>query len=327
MASPKQASRTGKDTPKVDKQAPFFFLHGDDESAIERFKMEIVTTHLSHEEREENYLEIIPSSGRGSLRNVLGDLVAELSTVSFLPGVKRIVTLYPVADFFEAGASKARSAKAKAATTATVPPKRSASDHLAEFIEKDLPELPAVLICLAFEDYEKWKRISTANPVVAAAQSRSALYAFKEPGLQFVFFDALFARRTDEALDLWRAWLDRTDGGPKAYQQRAMQVRLLLQAKTAASNQLKARGVSVQRFASEFMPAERDKNFFALQPEWRQDKLRRFSNNFALGELLAAYEKLDEIQKYAIPLNSDPYVPDKALLTELWIIEFTAGRQ
>ena len=73
------------------------------------------------------------------------------------------------------------------------------------------------------------------------------------------------------------------------------------------------------------MPAEADKNLFALKPEFRREKLIRFAGNFSFGELLAAYEKLEALQKYAIPLPTDPWVPDRGLLAELWIAEFTAG--
>jgi hypothetical protein len=151
---------------------------------------------------------------------------------------------------------------------------------------------------------------------------------FKEDSPQFAFFDALFARQPQKALSLWRDWLKRAPGSPKPYMQLAAQLRLLIQAKTAVSGQLQSRGVSRQRFQYEFMPAEYDKNLFALKPDWKQEKLTRTAANFSFQELLSAYERLMALQKFAIPLNSDPYVPDKPLVAELWILEFAgAGAQ
>lgn len=314
-------SRAVSKAPPVDKRQKFFFLQGDDEAGIENAKHAIVEAHLSQEEREENYREIIPSSSPPSLKRVLGDLLSELSTVSFLPDVSRVVTLYTVSDFFEAKAAKGKTSKAKAADNEA--PKKTPSEHLAEFIRNELPKLPAVLIIIAVEDYEKWKKVAAANPVVEIARSLNTLRIFKEESPQFAFFDALFARQGQKALGLWREWLRRAPGSPKPYMQLASQMRLLLQAKTAASGQLQSRGITKQRFAQEFMPLEQDKSLFAQRPDWRQEKFTRAAGNFTFGELLGAYERLMTLQKFAIPLNSDPYVPDKALLAELWILELT----
>ncbi|MGI8906975.1 MAG: hypothetical protein ACR2IE_10855 [Candidatus Sumerlaeaceae bacterium] len=317
-----------KPVPKVDKKLKFHFLYGDDQAAIENFKHAIVEAHLSQEEREENYREIIPSGSPPALKKVLGDLVSELSTVSFLPDISRVVTLYTVNDFFDGKAPKPRGKKA-AKAAAEPQPKRSASDHMAEFLTAELPKLPAVLIVIAIEDYEKWKRVSTGNPVVALAVQSGGARQFKEESPQFAFFDALFARQPQKALQLWRDWLRRAPGSPKPYTQLAAQLRLLLQAKTAVSGQLQSRGVTKQRYMQEFMPGDRDKNLFALTPDWRQEKLTRAAQNFSFQELLGGYERLLTLQKFAIPLNSDPYVPDKPLLSELWILEFAtpAARQ
>lgn len=321
-----KSSALRKSTPKPDRKTQFYLLHGDDEAAIERYKSQIVELHLSPEEREENYCEIAPSGPQATLKRVLGDVISELSTVSFLPKAKRVVTLYTLQDFFEGRASKARASKKKKAEAAA-PPKRSLSEHFAEFIEQELPRLPAVLIIAVVEDYERWKKISSANPVVQLAQKLDAKREFRQTGPQFAFFDALFARKTAEALVLWRDWLERTGGSPKPYYQLTSQVRLLLQAKTATSGQLQSRGVSRARFETEFMPSEPDKNLFALKPEFRQEKLLRFAGNFTFGELISAYERLETLVKYTIPMASDVYVPDKVLLAELWITEFCAGRE
>ncbi|MBX7247177.1 MAG: hypothetical protein K1X53_16895 [Candidatus Sumerlaeaceae bacterium] len=322
MSYARTASPSKAASPKVNKKAQFHFIHGDDEAAIERCKSAIVEAHLSQEEREENYREIIPSGGANQLRRVLGDVLSELSTVSFLPDTKRVVTLYTTQDFFEAKAAKS---KAKAAKEAD-PSKLTPSDHLAAFIEKELPKLPGILIILAVEDYEKWKRVAPANPVVQLAGRQGTLQVFREQGPQFAFFDALFARKTGEALALWRAWMEQTSGAPKLYFALAAQLRLLIQAKTAASNQLAARGLSKADFARDLMPSEADKNLFSLRPEWRQEKLTRAASNFTFQELLGAYEKLEELQRFAIPLLSDPFVPDKSVLAEFWIMDFTGQR-
>lgn len=311
--------------PRVDKTRKFYLLHGDDEVSLENAKDQIISTHLSRDERSENYREIVPSGSPPNLKKVLDDVLSELSTVSFLPDVVRVVTLYTVNDFFDAGKAPARGRGKK--KTETAAPERSPSDYLAGFLKESLPTLPAVLIVIVLEDYEKWKKINTSNPVVAFAQSKSAIYHFKDDSPQFLFFDALFARQTERALQLWREWLRRIPGSPKPYMQLASQVRLLLEAKTAQSPQLQARGLTRDRFAKELMPAEADKNVFALKPAFRQEKLMRAAANFSFTELLSGYEKLMPLQKYAIPVATDRYVPDRALLGELWILEFASPQQ
>lgn len=323
----KTPGRDAAPAPHVNTRAKFHFLCGDDEVALERHKWAIVETHLSREEREENYREIIVSTGSPQLSRVLGDLIAELSTVSFLPDVRRVVTLYGVSDFFDgkaaAGRGKGKAKKGAAADKPVVP----ASEHLARFIRKELPGLPAVLIVMVVEDYEKWKRVNQANPVVELAKRAGSFVQYREQGVQFAFFDALFSRRTGEALTLWRRWLENSGAAPKPFMQLAAQLRLLIQAKTLSSPQLKQRGITRDRFGREYLPEEPERNVTLLRPQWRQDKLLRASANFTFQELVAAYERLETLQKFAIPLLSDPYVPDRKLLSELWILEFTGQRE
>lgn len=308
--------------PKVNKRAQYYFICGDDEAAIESFKSAVVEAHLSREEREENYREIIPTSQAG-LRRVLGDVMSELSTVSFLPDTKRVVALYPVPDFFQAKTGgKGRATKASKAQAEQ--PKRSSCEHLVDFIANEMPGLPAILVLIAVEDYEKFKRVVPSNPLVALAQQQGTFVQFKLAGVQFAFFDALFARNAGEAIRLWREWLERTGMSPKPYYQLAAQMRLLIQAKTANSGQLQQRGISRDQYRDELMPSEPDRNFFSLRPEFRQQKLSRAASNFSFGELLGAYEKLEPLLKYAIPVATDEYVPDKSLLAEIWIAEFAA---
>ncbi|MCX7018727.1 MAG: hypothetical protein NTY46_07000 [Candidatus Sumerlaeota bacterium] len=317
--------------PKADPKACFYFLHGDDEAAIENFRRQIVEACLTAGEREENYREFVPPAGASTLRHILGEIMSELSTVSLLPGARRVVTLYTIQDFFEARAKggAGRSARTKtgvgggAAIAGGDTPKTTPSMRMAKFIETELPSLDGMLIVIAIEDYEKWKRISPSNPVVALARKQETLHAFRQTSAQFAFFDALFARNTQLALTLWREWVQRAAASPKPYYALTAQLRLLIEAKTAVSSQLQSRGISRVQFEKEFMPAEPDKNLFALKPDFRRDKLLRSAANFTFPELLTAYEKLAPLQKYAIPLASDTSVPDRNLLAELWIIGFT----
>jgi len=308
----------GNSSPAAMAREKFFFLCGDDEPAIEKFKSDIISAHLSPENRDTNYQEIGAESTPPRLSRVLGDLLAELSTTSFLPDVERVVVLYPVQDFYEAKRGSKNTSK-RAEHDKTTP-----SDVLAHFIEQDLPRLSSVLIIIAPEDYERFKRVATSNPVVALAQRLGASHQFREQGVQFAFFDALFARHADEALRLWREWLSRTGNSPKPYVALANQLRLLIQAKTVTSGILEKRNITRNQYIEEFLPKEPERNVFALRPEWRRDKFLRSAANFSLVELLEAYERLEPLQKYAIPLNSDPVVPDRALLAEIWIMEFCA---
>jgi len=319
-----EKKQTANPISRIDKNRKFYFLHGDDEAAIERAKDQVVNAHLSREEREENYFEIVPTGNPPQLKKVMDDVLSELTTVSFLPDITRVVTLYTVNDFFDGkgGARKSRSKKAEPKEGA-----KSYSDHLAKFLSTELKNLAAVLIIIVVEDYEKFKRISTANPVVQFAQNQSAVYCFKEDSPQFLFFDALFARQTSRALELWREWQRRLPGSPRPYMMLASQLRLLIQAKTAGAPLLQQRGVKKSEYASDFMPHEPDKNLFALKPEFRREKLIRAAGAFTFAELLSGYEKMLTLQKFAIPTPSDLYVPDRELMAEAWIIEFTMGNR
>lgn len=311
---------------RIDKKRKLYLLHGDDEAAIERGKDQIVSAHLSREEREENYFEIVPSGSPPQLRKVMDDVLSELTTVSFLPDITRVVTLYTVNDFFDGKSAGGRRGRAKK-NAAPEKPTKTPSEHFARFLEAELPNLPAVLIIIVIEDYEKFKRVSTANPVVKFAQGQSAVYVFKEDSPQFSFFDALFARQTTQALEIWREWQRRVPGSPRPYMLLASQLRLLIQAKTASSPVLQQRGVTKSEFASDFMPHEMDKNLFALKPDFRREKLTRAASMFTFAELLDGYEKLQYLQKFAIPSPTDLYVPDRELMAEAWIIEFTQGQR
>ncbi len=316
-------SRPRAPLPRINMSVKLHFICGDDEVAMERHKQAIVEAHLTREDREENYREIAPSSANQGLDRVVGDVISELSTVSFLPDVKRMVALYGVSDFFDGKATAGRRKKKESATKAAAATKReTGSEYLARFIERELPQLPAVLVIMLLEDYEKWKRVNTANPVVALAQRGGGFIQYREQGVQFAFFDALFARKAGDAITLWRRWLENTGNAPKPYVQLATQLRLLIQAKTTLSPQLKARGITKERFAKEFLPLEPERNVASLRPEWRKEKLQRAAGAFTFQELLSAYERLETLQKFAIPLLSDPYVPDKKLMAELWILEF-----
>lgn len=310
---------------RIDLKRKFYFLHGDDEAAIERAKDQIVSAHLTREQREENYFEIVPRGNPPQLKKVMDDVLSELSTVSFLPDITRVVSMYTVNDFFDGKGGSRRGRTKKKAEPETA--KKTASDHLAAFLQAELPSLPAVLIIIVLEDYEKFKRVSTANPVVQFAQGQSAVYVFKEDSPQFMFFDALFARQTTKALELWREWHRRSPGSPRPTMMLASQLRLLIQAKTVSSPVLHQRGVKKSEYAKDFMPHERDKSLFALKPDFRQEKLIRAASAFSFAELLDGYEKLEQLQKYVIPVATDPYVPDRDLMAETWIIDFTMGQR
>lgn len=303
-------------------RAQFFFLHGDDLAKIESFKEEIVGSHLRTEEREENYTEYGILGGTPTqLRSVLGDVIAELSTVSFLPTAKRVVTLYNIQDFYEGRGRPAR--KGRGASKEAKAP----SEILAEFIENELPNLPAVLIIIAPEDYEKRRRVLASDPVFASAKRQGTAYCFREVGPQFAFFDALFARNSGQAIRLWRDWQERVGGSPRPYYALISQLRLLIQAKMLASRIYERRGVQREEFVERMLPGDDELNVTRLMPEWRREKLMRASANFTLQELVAAYEKLEPLAKFAVPLATDPVVPDRQLQAELWILEFCAREE
>jgi len=299
----------------------FFFIHGDDLAKIENFKEQVVAAHLKPEQREENYNEYGSLGSHVALRSILGDVLAELSTVSFLPGSKRAVVLYGVQDFYEA---RARAGKKKAASGRS---DTSPSQILADFIATQLPTLPSVLVIVAPEDFEQRRRVTAANPVFVLAQQRSCAFSFREVAPQFAFFDALFARNGAQAVRLWRDWLERVGSQPRPYFSLVSQLRLLIQAKMLATRLYEKRGVERQEFVERMLPDDSNYNVLALQPDWRRDKFMRASANFSLVELLDAYEKLETLARYAVPLASDPSVPDRGLLSELWILEFCARKE
>jgi hypothetical protein len=299
----------------------FFLIHGDDLAKIENFKEQIVQAHLRPEERDENYSEYGTFGNRFSLNAALGDIIAELSTVSFLPDTRRVAVLYNPQELYEG-----RSAGGKAGRGKSNKPGKSAIEAFAHFIETQLPSLQSVLIVIVEEDYEQYKRVAKQNPIYQFAQKRSAIYSFKEVGPQFAFFDALFARKAEEAIVHWRDWLSRVGGSPRPYIQLASQLRLLIQAKVVATKLYERRGVPRNVFENEMLPADPQYNIL-LAPDWRRDKLLKASAQFSLVELLDAYEKLETLQKYAIPLSTDASVPDRNLLSEIWILNFCARKE
>lgn len=303
---------------------PFYLLHGDDEAAIEGAKSAIVESLLEPEMRGDNYTEFGGFGQSIQLSRTAADVLGELTTASLLPDSRRVAAIYQPADLFEARARR-KTAPKKAKAAAPAADQRTASERLAEFIERSLPEATASLIIIVLEDYERFRRIQEANPLVQLAARSGTLFQFRDRSPQFEFFDALGERDTRRALTLWREWLDRAPSSPKPYLQLALHLRLMIQQKALAGNLLQSRGLDRKTFEEKHLPAEREYSVARL-PDWRRDKLRRHSANFSLGELLAAYEELEPLQKYAIPLNSDPFVPDRESLAELWILRLTAPR-
>lgn len=311
----------------------FYFLHGENVVGMEQFKNDIVNANLRDYERDENYVEITPTTGAGALGRVVGELTNELSTFSLLPGVKRVVTLYTCSDFFSSGEPAGRkkvapaatkTTKAKSAGTAT--PKPTASAHLAEFIEKELvPKLDAVLIIIVEEDGEKFRKAAPANPVMKLAANRSIVYEFKEPAIQWAFLDALYERRLPETLTLWRKWYEQTGGAPKIYWALASNMRLIIQAKIAATG-LRSRNITPEKFGNDYLPTEAKNNVMKAAP-FRKRKIESAAGRFTLGELITAYEKLGAIMKFAIPMSSDTYVPDRAVNAEYWLIELITANK
>ncbi|NLD62184.1 hypothetical protein GX645_07010 [Candidatus Sumerlaeota bacterium] len=335
-AQDKKSSTSSASRYRVIPGGKFYFLYGENEVAMEQFKRDIVSANVDSQNRDENYAEIIPKAG-AKLSSVMPDLLTELTTYSLIEDAQRVVTLYTCPDFFTSGdsstvARKGKSAKTtkttKSATKSTsdaVAKSPSASQHLAEFIEMELlPKLNAVLIIFVLEDGEKFRKASPSNPVMKIATKRNVAYEFKEQNVQWLFLDALFERRTADALSLWRQWYEVTGGAPKMYWLICANLRLLIQAKIATSDAvLSARDLTRQKLGDDYFPADAKTNLLKLTAAFRRQKLERCAAKFSLKHLLDCYEKLRDLMKYAIPLSSDVYVPDKALLSEYWIIEFS----
>jgi hypothetical protein len=309
------------------KQPPalrFHLLHGDDEAAMELAKSRIVEANLDREMREENYREIVTSPGT-PLKRVMDEIMAELATVSFLPDAPRVVTVYSVTDLIDSGKAKSSRSKGKPGESEGG---GSASDILAEFVENSLPNLEAVLIMMAAEDPEKWKKLNFDNPLVQLAARNGTLKAFKDESPQFAFFDALFQRQPEKAIQLWREWLDRAGASnPKPFQSLASNLRLLIQAKILASNTAATRGLTNAEFTQRCLPPESDRSVAKLYPDFRREKLLRQSVLFSFSELNRAYQRLLPIMKFIIPVSTDVTVPDKAQLAEIWILDLILGRE
>lgn len=303
-------------------RSKFFFLHGDDLAKLENFKEEIVAAHLKPEERDENYSEYGSLGAQMTLRSVLGDVLAELSTVSLLPGSKRVVVVYGGQEFYEGRGARTGSRKKPSGAKAALGP----TEILARFVVEQLPTLESVLVVVVAEDYEKRRRLATGDPLVQLAQKHSSLFCFREASPQFAFFDALFARNGGEAIRLWREWLERAGNSPRPYTMLASQLRLLIQAKMLTMRLYERRQVTREIFERELLPDDADHNVTKLVPDWRREKFLRAAANFSLAELLEAYEKLEPLQEFAIPLSSDAAVPDRELLSEIWILDFCGGR-
>jgi hypothetical protein len=290
---------------------------------MELAKSAIVDQHLVPEIRDENYREILTTPGT-QLKRVMDEIMGELATVSFLPDSPRVVTVYTVADLVDSG-GKGKATKGKPEKAATAPT-RSASEILAEFVEREMPHLNAVLIMMVTEDPEKWKKLNFDNPLVQIAARNGTLKAFKDESPQYAFFDALFDRQSQKAIQLWRDWLERTgSNNPKPYQSLAAQLRLLTQAKILSSGTPSTRGLTNAQFMENFLPAEADRSIAKIYPEFRREKLLRQSARFTFGELNRAYQRLLPIMKFIIPVSTDVIVPDKSQLAEIWILEFTMG--
>lgn len=290
-----------------------YLYYGDDEAAINEAKIRLIQQLVPPEKREHNLSEFTPTANRFTLplRQIMADLIAELSTASLFKDSFRLTVVYNLDAFYQ------ESEEGKEKTKA---PKKSPVDSFIDFLQHQFFKRSNVLIFICQENFDKGRWINATSPLLTFIKSHGYVTAFRSQ-LRQNFIDSLLARDGLQAVKDFRRWWARTKSPVPVFNALLNTIELLLQAKLVSER--KRYLLAEQDLKEKFLKRSMTVSIYKEYPS-RQQKFLRAAENFSLRHLLAAMEKLLELNIYVFPQQSDRYVPDIQPLLETFILNFTA---
>lgn len=290
-----------------------YLYYGDDEAAVNEAKIRLIQQLMPPEQREHNLSEFTPPANRFtlSLRQIMADLIAELSTASLFKDSFRLTVVYNLDAFYQE--SEEEKVKTKA-------PKKSPVDSFIDFLQHKFLKRSNVLIFVCLENPDKGRWVSATSPLLAFIKSHGYVSAFRSQ-LRQNFIDSILARDGFQAVKDFRRWWARTKSPVPVFNALLSTIELLLQAKLVSDR--KRYLLAEQELKEKFLKRSMTVSIFKEYPS-RQQRFLKAAESFSLRHLLTAMEKLLELNIYVFPQQSDRYVPDIQPFLETFILNFTA---
>ena len=298
-----------------------YLIYGEDEVRMLEEKGQLIARLLQAEYLAENLSELEPPLNRPlELKSCVGELLAELGTMSFFPESRRLVIVYNLHDFYSAGErAKPKKAPRKKKRGETKAPALTPMQLLIRFLDRELASTGNAIIFHLVESFAKRRTLSKANPLYKLLTKKGRVIECKAPAANFQFTDALLARDPSATLTHFRKIVEAERGAYGIFNLLQRQVRFLIQAK------LLSKGGEPDAFADQFLPAVKGLNLTKEHP-FVQRKVMTAAHAFKLAELNKALRRLFELNLALYPTSEDVHVPDVKLQLELLLLEL-CGRQ
>lgn len=316
--------RSKSDFPKV----PVYLFYGDQVEEILAARDRLLDQLLAPELRHEYMTEHTPGRSHNLLlEEILGDISADLTTVSFLSDAPKVVIvtnpqeIYAPDEWRKPAKPKAKAkAKAKSKTPAAgAGAGEAASDPIARWFSKVLPGTGNHIVLQAFEDEAGGEMVDDQHPhelmQVIMRIGHTARFRSGQP-LMFRIEEALLRRDLNGLLRIVRgAW---KPNGPdqKIHGAALRSLRYLIQANIAREK--RGAGASAESVAA----------FFSDSPQSNLMKAHEFVQKkymlypiYRTKDLLRAYEGMMDVYNAMRPRPGDLYVPDAGMLIERTLTE------
>ncbi|MCX7014063.1 MAG: hypothetical protein NTW86_16170 [Candidatus Sumerlaeota bacterium] len=267
-----------------------------------------------------------PANRALTLRALLPDLLAEMGSVSFFPGMPRVAIVNELSDFW--AAEKDEDAKPAAALAkgknAGAAKALSPVDRFIRYFETDFASTGNAIVFTVFEDPDKRRVVDKRRKLVAWIKEHGRLISFEGRPIAFELGDALMERNLPKALGLFR------EGYKKGRPEQAMalfyvvlrQVHFLLQAKIASA--ATRQQLTDDFIAAELLPGDSKSTNLFLMHRFPRGKYEKAAGYFSVSELTKALQDLYEINRFLMPRGDDPYVGDAGYLMERLIVRLCA---
>ena len=299
-----------------------YLIYGNNEAEVGDARYSTVSRLLTPAERDAGLTEIRSAGNQPlTLDRALNEIVSELGTASFIPGSKRVVVIYDLADLFEkksggkgAAPSKAREKKG---------PSVDRMGQLVDYLANVLPTTENIAIFVCHENEEKGKSVSPETELFRLIQKHGTVIEKRDKPLNFEFEDTVLSANPTAAVSLLRDWLRRSgsDSGArlKIFQTVAGIVELTFQARCV--QEAKEQGLpETQVLVQQGFPA------LNRVPAWKIKKIHTFAQRFSLHSLQEIIESLNRLQAIMYPTGEEDYIPSWEEHLELLVLRLTAVR-
>jgi hypothetical protein len=291
-------------------------VHGNDEPRVNEARYGLLRRLLPLGEEDGEVVDLRgPGNQPPQLDRMVGQIIEELGTMSFVPDQKRVVVVWELMDFRTGKEGSLRAAKAKSAAAKGA--KRDPAAILEEYIRDSGTDSENALIFVFNEDDDR-KKVSKTSALYQMVQRLGEIQEFSEKRVDWALEDALFARRTDEAIRLLREWNEKSSNAFRVVTTLNGFLQVLLQAR------LEIEATRDGRNARGAFQVEGLRPSLASVPDFKARKFRQMAADISLSRLQGCLTMLNDIQKALFPTGEELVVPDAMEMTEVMLVRLLA---